>query len=512
MQASDGTSRLARGHAERLSGPSEREPRLPAPSPQEEDGGRSRQGWLTAHPAWPLTALLVGYPLWWALGIADYMWILLAVPMLLRMIGWSMRGRPLRMPPGFGLWLLFLAWGFIGVVTLTLSAPGTVSSPVSHRIISWGIRTVSYFGLTIIFLYAGNLTEKELPRQKLAWLLGLIAIYATVLGIAGILAPSFQFSSPFLVVLPHSLQANTFVQASMHPGLSQVQNVFGTPNAQGRPKAPFDYTNAWGESLTITMPWLLFVCLRSGTRRRLRILGWSMLLLSIVGLLYSLNRGAWIAVGFAVVYLAVRLAARGRFGLLGGLVAVLALAVIIGIATPVHTIISLRLQNGKSDSIRSSLFVLSLQDGLSSPVLGYGDTRQQRGSPNSIAIGPSEVCQSCGQNSVGSTGQLTLLIVSTGFGGAALFYAFFAYGAWRYRRDATAYGLIGVLIILMSFIYTFTYDAVTAPLGLTLLAYALLWRNGRYVRELQQNAPPGLQPSPAPGRRALSNSGVVRPG
>ncbi len=56
-------------------------------------------------------------------------------------------------------------------------------------------------------------------------------------------------------MLPKSVQSNTFIQASMHPGLAQVQNVLG--EAEGRPKAPFDYTNTWGDCLTILVPWLL---------------------------------------------------------------------------------------------------------------------------------------------------------------------------------------------------------------------------------------------------------------
>ncbi len=437
-----------------------------------------RPSWFAAHPAWPVTALLAGYPLWWILGVGDYVWFLLPIPLFFRMVAWRRNGdRPLRVPPGFALWLLFLIWAVVAACTLTLSAPGTVASPVSHRLVAWGVRTVSYVGITVLFLYVGNLTEKELPRRKLVWLLGLLAIYTTVLGVAGMVAPSLQFTSPTALLLPHSLQTNTFIAATTHPGLAEVQNVFGTVSAQGRPKAPFDYTNTWGECLTITVPWLLVLCLGSDASRRRRILGWATLLFAMLALLYSLNRGAWIATGFAVVYLAVRLAAKGRLGMIGGLLALLGVAVIVVVATPLHTVISLRLQNGKSNDIRSSLFTLSLQDGLASPILGYGDTRQQRGSPQSIAIGPSAACEACGQNEVGSTGQLSLLILSTGFVGAGLYYGFFAYGAWRYRRDRTAYGQVGVLVILMSFIYMFTYDAVAAPLGLTMLAYAVLWRN-----------------------------------
>lgn len=462
------------------------------------DGNQHRAGWLAAHPAWPVTALLAGYPLWWVLGLGDYVWFLLAVPMLLRMVAWrTHRDRPLRVPPGFAIWLTFLIWATVAACTLTLNAPGTVSSPLSHRLIAWAIRMASYFGITVLFLYAGNLTERELPRSKLAWLLGLMAIYTTVLGVAAIAAPHLQFTSPTALILPHKLQTNTFIQATTHPGLAQVQNVFGTSSAQGRPKAPFDYTNTWGDCLTITVPWLLVACLASGASLRRRLVGWSTLLLALIGLLYSLNRGAWIAAGFSVAYLAVRLAARGRTGVMGGLVALLGIAVIIGIATPVHTIISLRLQNGKSNDIRTSLFALSMRDGLASPVLGYGDTRQQRGSPESIAIGPSSTCEACGQNEVGSTGQLSLLIVSTGFVGTFLYYGFFVYGAWRYRRDRSAYGQVGVLVILLSFIYMFTYDAVAAPLGLTMLAYAVLWRNDRHRQLIRRGSQLAISRGPA---------------
>ena len=41
----------------------------------------ARGRWLARHPAWPVVALLAGYPLWWALGVADFAWIGFAVPM-----------------------------------------------------------------------------------------------------------------------------------------------------------------------------------------------------------------------------------------------------------------------------------------------------------------------------------------------------------------------------------------------------------------------------------------------
>ncbi len=366
---------------------------------------------LLRGPAWPVTALLLGYPLWWALGIADFMWVILAVPMVARMIAWHTRsGRRIKVPPGFGLWLLFLVIVVAGIATITLTAPGTVPSLVSRRVLSYGNRTVGYFGDTILLLYAGNLTERELPRRTLSWMLGIVGVIAVIGGVAGMLLPHFQFSSPLFLLLPKSFQANPFVQAAAHPALTQVQNVLGTPG--GRPKAPFDYTNLWGECLTILLPFLL-VWAWTGTKRQ-RLFAAAVSVVAIGPLLYSLNRGAWIGVILAVIYLAVRLAARGKTVLLGGICAAMVLAVALVLFTPLNSVVAGRLQNGKSNNLRSHLDVLAITDGLASPIIGYGDTRQEQGSPESIAVGPSAKCAICGQLAVGSTGQLWLLLVCDG--------------------------------------------------------------------------------------------------
>ncbi|MGH3405497.1 MAG: ligase [Streptosporangiaceae bacterium] len=434
------------------------------------------QGNLARNPAWPVTALLAGYPLWWLLGLADFMWIVLAIPMAFRMAAWAAHGtRRIRTPPGFGIWMLFLVAAGAGIMVLSLTAPGTVVSPVSHRILSYADRSLTYVGLTVLLLYVGNLTEAELPRRRLGWLLGLIAVYAAVGGLAAMAAPHLQFSSPALLVLPKSVQSNTFIQASMHPGLAQVQNVLG--EAKGRPKAPFDYTNTWGDCLTILVPWLLAAWWAGGSRRQ-RLIAGVTTALCILPLLYSLNRTCWIGAALAVGYLAVRLAARGRVAMLAGVCAALALVGILVLATPLNSLVSGRLSSHKnSDNLRSTLDVLAVRDAAASPIIGYGDTRQQQGSANSIAVGPTAKCKNCGQQEVGSTGQLWLLLVCDGFAGTALYIGFFGYGIWRFRRDRSPCGIAGSVVLLLGFVYMLSYDAVGAPLGFTMLAYAMLWRN-----------------------------------
>src|SRR5215472_15521943 len=447
------------------------------------------RGFAARHPAWPVTALLAGYPLWWALGLADFMWIILAVPMTSQMVAWHTRGdRRIKVPPRFGLWLLFLIIAVAGIATVSLTAPGTVASPVSHRVLSYINRLASYGGVTVLLLYAGNLTEQELSRRRLAWMLGLVGVYAVAGGVAGIVMPHLQFASPLLHLLPKSVRVNPYIQASMEPGLSQVQNVLGS--AAGRPKAPFDYTNIWGDCLTILLPFL-FIGWWSGKRSCRRRAIWTrqrLTVLAIAGvaiapLLYSLNRGAWIGAGLSVGYLAIRFALRGKAALLAGLAAVIAIGALLVFVTPLKGVVTSRLQHGKSNNLRANLSSLAVTDALASPIIGFGDTRQEQGSPNSIAIGPSLKCPTCGQLAVGSTGQLWLLLVSDGVLGAGLYLAFFASGIWYYRRDQSPEAMVGILVLLLSFVYMFTYDAVPAPLGFTMLAYALMWKNDMYQRQ-----------------------------
>ena len=446
---------------------------------------------LVRHPAWPVTVLLAGYPLWWALGIADYIFIIMAVPMAARLYAWSARdNRRLRVPPGFALWLLFLVCVLAGVATLSATAPGTLASPVSNRIISYVIRTAGYLGVTVVLLFAGNLTEQELPRRRLAYLLGLVALYAIAGGLAGTLFGTFQFTSPLAAIVPNRLQAdNLLLQQQLHPAFAQVQSVLGS--AQGRPDAPFVYTNEWGNCLALLVPWLMAQWWFLGTRRQRLIAGVGAVV-AVVPVVYSLNRGLWLGIGVGFCYLAVRLAARGRLGVLAVLVAALALTAVVIEVSPLHNIISQRLSAGASYDRRASLAGTAIEDAGSSPLIGYGDTRHQRGSVQSVTVGRSAKCPTCGNGTVGGNGQLWLLLLCSGYLGAGLYLSFFAYGCWRYRHDQTPFGLAGVLVLLLGFVFMVSYTATGPPLGFTMLSYALLWRNDR--ARLAEGPPPQRAP------------------
>jgi O-antigen ligase len=465
-------------------------PGLKAPPPR-------RRSWFAREPGWPLVALLVGWPLWWALGLAQYIFVLLAFPMAYRMYLWKARdGRAIRLPPGFGLWLLYLVIMFAGVTMLRQDAPGTLPGGIpSHMVASWALRAILYLSATVVLLFTGNLTESEMPRKRLAWMLGLVAIYALVFGLAAVADPSFHFTSPLAKLVPNAIQqADVSISAALHPALTQKQTFGGV----GRPAAPFTFSNGWGNNLAITLPWLIVGWWVLGTPRQRKICG-VILAIAIVPIVFSFDRGLWIGLVLAAGYMAVRLSAKHPKLLAGFIGAVLVVAVVVALS-PLMGLITARIHKGSSNAGRANQAVIALEGAKTSPILGYGDTRREQGGSNSIAVGKSANCPSCGNNSVGSHGQLWYLLFANGPIGAFFYFAFFGYGIWQFRRDRTPYGYAGILVLLLSFVFSTVYLAVGPPLIFMMLSYALLWRNDAYRREeLAASVPDG--PAPGVGNR-----------
>lgn len=454
----------------------------------------ARWGSFRLRPGWPVTALLGLYPLWWALGVAQFSYIVLAVPMGLHLL----RRRPIKVPRGFGIWLLFLGWVISGGLLLGIDAPGTLAG--SGGLVSWTTRVVSYCSLTVLFLYIGNLSEREMPRAKIVRLLGLLFLFAIAGGLASLVWPYFQFTSPFEMLLPGSVRGNQYVQSLVHPALAQVQDVLGY--ASPRPKAPFEYTNSWGNNVAILALW--FVAAHWSRHRLLTLAG---LCVAAVPIIYSLNRGMWIGLCLAVGYVAIRLALRGRLALLGGIAVGVVLAGGVLVASPLGSVFQGRLDNGRSDQIRANLSDQAVSEAMTSPFVGYGNTRTALGSPESIAIGATKDCPQCGNRVIGSNGQLWQLFIANGFLGAAIYISFFGSFIWRYRHDVSPIGLAGTAGLVLTLFFGLFYSALQSAAIFYLLCAALLWRNDIWRRDV---ARPGTGRSELGGRE-LSPTDSGRP-
>jgi hypothetical protein len=426
--------------------------------------------------AWPLAALLLGYPLWWAMGIGEIVWTVFAIPMCVQMY----RRRPVRFPPMFWLWGLFLTLVVVSVLMLNVHAPDTIqSNSGGGNYVAYAVRLLNYVSVTVVMVYIGNLTEQELPRLRLIRWLSVVFVVTVVGGLAGTVIPNFGYDSPIKRFVPASLQGIDFVQQFTHIGTAQVQQGLGFP----RPSAPFEYANAWGNNYSMLLIWFVIGWFLLATDRR-RIAAFAIVVASVVPVVYSQNRGVWLGLGLGVLYVALRLAMLRRFGVLLGMAVAIVISGALVVATPLQAVVSNRLSaTHNSNDLRGSLSqqALSVADG--SPIIGYGSTRSTIGSNKSATIGKSPGCPKCGNRVIGSTGQLWLVLVAQGYLGALLYLLFLFQGVVRYWRDNSVVGVGGTLVLLLSIFYTLLYTAVVSPLAITLIGMALLWRNDEARRE-----------------------------
>jgi hypothetical protein len=428
----------------------------------------------TVLPAWPVAGLLAFYPLWWALGLGVLIFPIMAVPMVVLVLRGRAAGRRIALPPGFLWWLMFLAAAVISIAALGVDPAGTVPEHGTSRLLAAAYKLVMYVALTVLLVYAGNLTEAELSRKRLVRLLGWLFVVTVAGGLLGIVAGKFQFTSPVELLLPHSVRNKGFVQSLVHPYAAQIMDIVG--GEKPRPAAPWGYTNTWGNNFCLLAGWLVVAAWPGGSRTR-KTLTVLCLLASIAPAVISLNRGLWIGLGVLIAYVAFRYVLLGKVWIIGVVLAATAALGVTLVASPLGGVINARLDNGKSNGVRSFLVDKALDGFAGSPVIGYGGTRNTRGGRQSIAVGESAGCERCGNFTIGGNGQLWQLMYSHGAAGTIGYLGFFAYGLWRFRRDRSAIGIAASAAIVTSFSAMLWYNSLVTPLAFMFLAFALLWRN-----------------------------------
>lgn len=444
------------------------------------------RGGLTLPVGWPVTAVLLGFPVWWVLGLSTLIFPILAVPMARHL--WRTRER-LRVPPGFGLWLMFLVIMFASAFALEESVPGTLGGSTSSRLINYTYKAVLYLSATVLLLYVANLRESELSARRITRMLGFFFVFTAFGGMLGVLFPQGNFSTPTEALLPSSLSGNGFVQDLVHPSFAQVQDFLGydTP----RPSAPFQYTNEWGGNFTYLVPFFVvgYIVMARRGRRTLPLL---LLAVAMVPAVLSLNRAMWLALVLSVGYVIVRLARRSPKAT-AGLAAAAALAGVV-IAASLGSLITARLETGHSDSRRGWLVEQAVSGSLKSPIIGWGTSRPAVGNGNSIASGETPECPNCKAPPIGSHGQLWLVMFSHGIVGAFFFMAFFVRQWWAFRRLASPLGIAVALVVLLWLLESTVYNGLPFALHLVMFAVALgcrmLWGQAGSVEAASGEAVP----------------------
>ncbi|MEU4245234.1 hypothetical protein [Actinoplanes sp. NPDC026619] len=442
----------------------------------------------TTLPAWPVASILALYPLWWALGLGVLIFAVMAVPMLFLLLRRRLAGRPLLLPPGFAWWVLFLVAVVVSIGALGVDPTGTLPEHGSGRLPAVVYKLAMYLALTVLMIYAGNLTESELPKKRLVKYLGWLFVVTVAGGFLGMVAGHFEFTSPVEMLLPHGVRNKGFVQSLVHPYAAQIMDIVG--GDKPRPAAPWGYTNTWGNNFCLLAGWLMVAAWQSG-RGRAKFFAVLCLLASIVPAVVSLNRGLWIGIGVLVLYVAIRYVLAGKVWIIGVVGVAAAMLTVAVLATPLGEVVNARLDNGKSNGVRSFLIDRALDGFTESPVIGYGGTRNTRGGRQSITVGESAGCERCGNFTVGGNGQLWQLLYAHGAAGTVGYLGFFGYGLWRFRRDRSAIGVAASAALVTSFSAMLWYNSLATPLAFMVLAFALLWRNATDRHPTERNSTEG---------------------
>ena len=462
----------------------------------------ARASWLIRHlgEAWPLKVLLLGFPVWWAAGLASFACQIMAIPMTVQIVRRARARGGLRMPVGFGFWVLFLGWMLLGITTLWSLAPGTEPNTGASKLVGFFFRVGWYLAVTVAMLYPLSVESRRVSSMDVARWLGNLFVVCVIGGVAGLLLPTLQFTSLAEYVIPGARNASGFIHTLVHPSLTTYSDFLGY--SQPRPKAPFLYANAWGNNLALTLPFFVYSWLGAPQRWR-RFAVAPILVVAAAPIAYSLNRGLWGALVLITVLAAAALARAGRFAALYGLVVALLVSMVVLVASPLWATISLRYNTPHSNDRRGSIAQTVIwTTATGSPLLGFGSTRIEQGNTSSIAGTGTADCQHCAIPPLGTQGLMWRLILTTGFVGTALYVMFMAAQMLRHVSRRTPFAVLGSITLTASLLLSFVYDSLESPMFITMLAIGLMNRERVEEQEAQSESMAAAQGGLARGSDA----------
>ncbi len=406
---------------------------------------------VVARSITPLFILLVGYPVWWTLGVHMLGWGLVGA----LVAAWAWRNRDhLLLPEGFGWFAVFIGWVLISAFTLT----------GSKYALSYSFRLVIYTTVILIGLQLFNLIHLRVlhPDQIQRWLLWIWGC-AIVLAIPGLVTNStIAMQSPFGAALSKLGINNPFIEALTTVQLSSVDSLYGL----ARPSPLFEFTNAWGAAMGVLTPLAIHALVTTTSKRERWVIG-SVLVLSIWPIVVSVNRGCWVSIILALGYVAMRRTfARDLRAAAVFVVGLVSLGVVV-LVTPLASVVAERLQTANTDT-RSNLYSAAIDLASRSPLLGYG-------APQSSAL-----VEDSNDVSIGTHGQFWTILVSHGYVGVGLFMAGVVAVWWLYRPTSGQSPDIwlhasGPVVLFQMFVY----DVVPIPMVVFFCCHAVIAEHRR---------------------------------
>lgn len=399
-----------------------------------------------ALPAWPVLAMLWGFPVFWVLGAT----VIAGVGLTVVMLSYLAHHGATRVVPGVPAFMAFVLWVIPCVVM--------IDSPA--RLLGYGYRFTILVIVGTAFIYTIS-AGARLDRRRIVAGLTFVWFFTVAGGVLGLLFPEVRLSTPVGMLLPHGVATNDYVRDLFFPPLAEVQHPYGSPVEFVRPSAPFPYANSWGVAIVLLTP-VAVACFLQTHARLLRVAIGVGLAVMIVPATATSNRGMFAGLGLAAVYVIVRLALRNRAAPVLTMVIVAAAGVVVLAGNGLLGQIQARQQYGDSSGTRFTLYRETFERSLQSPLLGYGAPRPSASEP---------------LISAGTQGYVWMLMFSFGFVGLVLFVGFLWGAAVRTRHAPGDIDLVlhSVLVVASIIIAVYGLD-IMQLLAIMLVAAVLLRR------------------------------------
>ena len=322
----------------------------------------------------------------------------------------------------------------------------------------FGYRYAIYLACTVLLLYLFN-NRTSLSDRYVTGVLTIWWLTTVVLGYVAMAFPTGTIRTPMSYLLPRSLMSNPWIAGMVIRSLNQY-NPDSYFDLEPRPSAPYLYTNNWGNVYSLLIPFVVVYLMQvRGTKRFWILL--AALVLSVVPAVATLNRGMFVGLGLAALYVVFRMALLGNLKVVvGGLVG-LALGVGALQVSDTGDALGARLESGSTED-RATLYILAIEAAKDSPILGYGRTL--------------DTSETNTRDPVGTQGQFWVVLISHGVGAVVAFVGWFAAAFLMslYRRDPV--GLVANTVLLVSIVELSYYGVVPYGLPLMMVASALALR------------------------------------
>jgi len=312
-------------------------------------------------------------PVWWFLGLEQFIWPLLFFPMLvLLLFSRAREGRGILLPAPAKWGLLFLALQLLSSLFIVERSWYLV---FVRNFALW-LGGVSLFILTVnLFSFGSNDWFRLIRTVSLVTLFSCIASYLSVLKILDV-----KFVSPLVKVLPSVVVDSEFAQAILNKSWAALEatNIFGI--WFDRPRSFFTYPNPFAGYLVLALPLLVYYASQQTGRLR-RFLWFAFVALAGSTLIVTTSRAGIISCLGSIIFIRQRLKARWRFLVYVALVCALLIGVGFALEyalTPESLLKwgeSFVTARGQSHLTRMTIYQATFKSWLERPLLGWGTQR-----------------------------------------------------------------------------------------------------------------------------------------